>query len=559
MIRRGLRVGCRWSSNFHGYLAPNDDVPIIKRSQDVDTDGQSVVEETRESRFDLATLEGKSPSPGMLYLPDDLADTVQTFTKHWDPQYLRQKVSALYKGLANGQAHTFAQESIDVETNILGTFLQSYASISNALLEVQKRLKDFNPKRILDVGYGPGTGVLAASAIFPSLERKVAVIFGHPRMERRAKQLLRVLEEDLLEEQHTNIKDEMPGANSVLDYDLIISTHQLYHSGPDGKDIVDSHAQRLINLLSPGGVLLFVERGDPLGFESIARARQVLIRPENQSQQPSKWALRKTPAPESAIFGVRVVAPCVHHKQCPLQVGLENRQAMKNPASANWCRFNQNVHRPRFTMELKKGQYLSQPWDPSVDEEYGRGRGGKALAGKGRPFGSANESATFSYLAIERATKVCEDEPAPEAPGPRILKHPLKRHKHVLMEVCAPSGNIEHWTVARSQGKQAYHDARKANGGDIWMLGAKSVQQRGGLKKSGKSDLELEENGTKPVDVWNVKKESIEEVDEPSLVDALSQFDPETELASGDIQTGRADKVMSKRKQKRFSKKWNRA
>lgn len=556
MIKRGLRVGCRWSSNFHGYLAPNDDVPIIKRSQDVDTDPHTVVEATPEARFDAATLEGKSPAPGMLYLPDGLAETVQTFTRHWDPQYLRQKVSALYKGLANGQPHEFTQESIDVETNILGTFLQNYASVSNALGEVQKRMKDFKPTRMLDVGYGPATGVLAASAVFPSLDRKVAVIFGHPRMKRRARELLDVLEEGLTEEQQTNIKDSMPGANSVLEYDLIVSTHQLYHSGPDGKDIVDSHAQRLVNLLSPGGVLVFVERGDPLGFESIARARQVLIRPENS--QSTKWAIRKTPAPESATIGIRVVAPCLHHDQCPLQAGLENRQAMKSPASSNWCRFTQNVHRPRFTMELKKGQYLSQPWDSTVNEQYGRGKGGKSLAGKGRPFGTANETATFSYLAIERASKLKEDEPAVEASGSRILKHPLKRHKHVVMEVCAPSGNIEHWTVARSQGKQAYHDARKASSGDIWMLGAKSVQERGGLKKVGHPDAELEGSDKKPVDLWTVEKPSIEEVDEPSLVDVLSQYDPETGLESGAIQTGRADKVMSKRKQKRFSKKWNR-
>lgn len=559
MIRSGLRVFSRWSSTFHGHLAPKDDVPIVRRMQDVDTDFDTVVGSSRESRFDPDTLEGKSPAPGMFYLPDELATTVQSFTKHWDPQQLRQQVSALYKGLANGKAHEYAQESIDVEANILGTFLQNYASVSNVLAETCKRMPDFKPKRMLDVGYGPATGVLAASTVFPSLERKVAVIFGHPRMERRARQLLRAVEEDLPEEQHTVIKDEMPGPTSVVRYDLIVATHQLYNTSPDGKDIVDSHAQRLINLLSPGGVLIFVERGDPLGFESIARARQVLIRPENN--QTSKWVIRKTPAPESASYGIRVVAPCTHHKQCPLQAGLETRIALKNPASSNWCRFSQNVHRPRFTMELKKGQYLSQPWDPNLDEQYGRGKGGKSLAGKGRPFGSANEMATFSYLVIERAAKLDVDEAESTSTLPRVMKHPLKRHKHVLMEVCAPSGNIEHWTVARSQGKQAYHDARKASAGDLWALGAKSVQERGGLKNFSDKQLKTSNyssgESTKSQDIWNVEKPSIEEVDEPSLVDALSEFypeDPEDGLSSG-----RADKIMSKRRQKRFSKKWNRS
>lgn len=51
---------------------------------------------------------------------------------------------------------------------------------------------------------------------------------------------------------------------------------------------------------------------------------------------------------------------------------------------------------------------------------------------------------------------------------PRIINDPVKRKGHVMMDLCAPSGELEKWTVSRSFSKQIYHDARKSKKGDLW-------------------------------------------------------------------------------------------
>ena len=64
--------------------------------------------------------------------------------------------------------------------------------------------------------------------------------------------------------------------------------------------------------------------------------------------------------------------------------------------------------------------------------------------------------------------------PLPVHALPRVLAPPLKRHRHVVLDVCTPAAALERWTVPKSLGRQAYRDARKAQWGDLWALGAKT-------------------------------------------------------------------------------------
>jgi len=57
---------------------------------------------------------------------------------------------------------------------------------------------------------------------------------------------------------------------------------------------------------------------------------------------------------------------------------------------------------------------------------------------------------------------------------PRAIFPTMKRHGHVILDVCTPAGQIERWTVPRSYGKVAFRDARKSRWGDLWALGAKT-------------------------------------------------------------------------------------
>ncbi|KAG9122277.1 37S ribosomal protein S22 [Ceratobasidium sp. 392] len=51
---------------------------------------------------------------------------------------------------------------------------------------------------------------------------------------------------------------------------------------------------------------------------------------------------------------------------------------------------------------------------------------------------------------------------------PRIVYPPMKRSGHVILDTCTREGSIARITIPKSQGKQAYYDARKANWGDAF-------------------------------------------------------------------------------------------
>lgn len=51
---------------------------------------------------------------------------------------------------------------------------------------------------------------------------------------------------------------------------------------------------------------------------------------------------------------------------------------------------------------------------------------------------------------------------------PRLIRTPLKKGGHVTLDACSPNGSIQRFTISKSTGKQAYHEARKASWGDIF-------------------------------------------------------------------------------------------
>lgn len=511
--------------------------------------------ESQAGRFDPSTAEGKTIGNKLLVMPHDLATRVNKGLQFFSPQKVRENTSKYYLSLQNGGVHKPSIHPIDVDTHVAGVFLQNYASAYNVLTEARSRMgEEWRPKRVLDVGFGPATGMVAFNEVF-SLEAKdgyrpqakTSVVIGHEFMQKRARALLSAqTAEDFYEPENrvnTKIQGHMPqqhkNPTAESKYDLIMATHQLFRGTHNFPNSVDDHAHHLLHLLAPGGVLVLIERGDPNGFETIARARQIMFRPEDHEHSeiktPRPWksgrnikdtktaATTKTTAPltnrdddpdfdlppellaeysveeevpsesteidattangsEENTFKLEILAPCSHHGNCPLQLGQSAREKDVS-GKFNWCKFAQVVQRPKFSIELKKGVFLATAWNGDVP---GRGKNGKKLAGSGRPRGRGDETSTFSYLIVKRSGV----EPAPEsssaaaaassAPNPtaRIMRQPMKRDAHVIMEVCAPSGQIEQWTVPKSYSKQAYYDARKASGSDLWALGSKTKISR---------------------------------------------------------------------------------
>lgn len=62
---------------------------------------------------------------------------------------------------------------------------------------------------------------------------------------------------------------------------------------------------------------------------------------------------------------------------------------------------------------------------------------------------------------------------------------PLKRGGHVIMDGCCRTEKIERFTIAKSDGKQEYYDARKGKWGDSFPHWdeEKSVRKAAGLRR----------------------------------------------------------------------------
>ncbi|ANZ75721.1 BA75_03255T0 [Komagataella pastoris] len=514
---------------------------------------------SQDSRLHPLTIKGRV-NRTEIRLNDEVSETINNHILLLNnPRHLRMKAAQTFVDLGTTGTHKPVQSELEADAHIAGLFVQNYASIYQVLSELKKRVgESFNPQRVLDVGFGPATGMVALNELMGSDFNptvKDAVVVGSYEMRQKAKIILsRQLAEYSAEAQDeldlnesgpsepveaevkrkvaridtkritikTNLLGSLPIGN-LKKYDLIILNHQLLLNKASYPDQVEESMDAYLQKLAPGGHLVIVERGTPLGFETIAKARQVAIRPENHSSnlkiprpyqkgnfksdqqlqddadlEPElKEHFRIVDQANSTVrdYYLKVIAPCAHHGACPMQTFNPDVYSLpKYGKKLNFCHFQTQVLRPKFSMELKKGLLLATKW---TDKTSGIGIKGQAPAGNGRRNGRNNELASFSYLIFERSpndvstlaklaqlqestknrTNVLGYQGDSIDNWPRVMKNPLKRKGLILAEMCGPSGLIEKWYLSKgSGGKQVYHDARKLQAGDLWAIGgAKSA------------------------------------------------------------------------------------
>ncbi|KAH6683757.1 37S ribosomal protein Rsm22 [Plectosphaerella plurivora] len=389
-------------------------------------------------------------------------------------------------GLESGQTRMTPIEA-DV---FLATILPAaYASTMSALVEVRKRLgaewmrdllRRTEGPRVLDVG-GGGAGLAAWQDVSQaewSVMRdnreveganppgKQSVIVGSDTLRNRISRFLHntsflprvpdyVHSADIASQNLDAPRDPLPKKT----YDVVLVSYALLQTKEGHRR--KAMLAKLWSLLSPeGGVLIFVEKGHPRGFEAIGDVREKLI--QEYMETPIDSGIQPTVTDPTDPSYTRpkepgmIIAPCTTHNTCPMYTtpGL-------SAGRKDFCSFQQRFYRPKFLQQVLRAKH------------------------------SNHDDVRFSYVAIQRGVKpegllVGEEatkrafegyEHSEEAPNtfalPRQVLPPLKRKGHVQLEVCTPSGRIERWTVPKSRGKQSYHDARKAVWGDLWALGAK--------------------------------------------------------------------------------------
>ena len=227
---------------------------------------------------------------------------------------------------------------------------------------------------------------------------------------------------------------------------------------------------------------------------------------------PSAVPLQVFPTDTLAIIPApprkgHVIAPCPHDAECPMYVatptprGLmrfdpapkppegirinkalrkelkraREEKAIQGPGDRKWwCHFTQKLHSPNL---------LNEPASSWRDDGTELAKYSYVMIRKGvaRPKENELTKRTMQEPDIREELVLYDLEKENAAYWwPRIIAPPIKNAKHILMDVCSPMSvrephepSLERLTITKSQGKQAYYDARKSSWGDLWALGSR--------------------------------------------------------------------------------------
>jgi ribosomal protein RSM22 (predicted rRNA methylase) len=212
----------------------------------------------------------------VLTFPSTIADAIAGILAAQENDEWIQKAMQLhqrYMSRTTGGARGYVRDFTDTLSYLALRTPATYAQTYGAMSAVAELLPSWQPKRILDLGSGPGVGVWAAKSIWPSLEDALCVEqetsfvqLGEQIMQTAERGIrVRWEKKNLLE-----INSFEAGAQKPL-YDLVVISNVLNELSAAAVDKVLGRAWNVCC-----GVLLLVEPGTPLGSGIIASAAKKL-------------------------------------------------------------------------------------------------------------------------------------------------------------------------------------------------------------------------------------------------------------------------------------------
>ncbi|KAL4926823.1 tRNA methyltransferase RSM22 [Aspergillus undulatus] len=543
--------------------SPVDETAEMRRTREVAEQlgaevGLETLEEDAEDstpRLHPLTLKGKfSTDPSTIYPPKDtLTGPISAILSDASNKHIAEAAIEAFGGKLLPQSTRTAparaqepQQAIglsasqrfmsEMEANAYLAVLYPgmYASTLSVLTEIRKRLgRDWIRPLISQEG---GPNVLDAGAGGAEYELMVpdhpksepvplgrsTVLTGSDPLRLRASAMLENttflprLPDYIHTREAPTVHDKRPPQRKQ--FDLIIAPHTLMGFDEDYQR--KEYVQNLWQLLNPnGGVLVLLEKGHQKGFETIAGAREMLLKRYIASPGSTEYDELTESVGEGAKVQKEpgmIIAPCTNHERCPMYQSHGHSKGRKD-----FCHFEQRYIRPPFHQRIigardrnhedLKFSYLAVQRGVDLRETEGISQG---VAATDAAFEGYEEDVTEVFEAkpenpettkamveaVAEADSVFDLNSVASQPNvnfhalslPRVVYQPMKRRGHVIFDMCTPAGKIERWTVPRSFSKQAYKDARKAYWGDLWALGAKTRIPRnlklGDTKGEGKKE-----------------------------------------------------------------------
>lgn len=218
---------------------------------------------------------------------------------------------------------------------LAASFPATFSAVRRAMAETAGVYPEFAPATQLDAGSGPGTAVLAAGDVWPSL-RQALLLEGSGPIRRAGEPL--VAASGIAAVWQTGDLASAAIPHSSARFDLVTCAYVLSELSASARSLL---VERLWS--ATAGVLLLVEPGTPAGWQRILEARTALLH-----------------------AGAQMLAPCPHAFACPL-------------VSPDWCHFAERVERSRMHRLVKQGDV---PWEDEKFLYMAVSRGG-APAGQG--------------------------------------------------------------------------------------------------------------------------------------------------------------------------------
>ena len=259
-------------------------------------------------------------------LPDTLRLAIAEVAERHPRQALERAATALSAAYrADGGGNT--AHAMDTQAGVVAYAVTrlpaTFAALAAALVEARERLPEWEPVTLLDTGAGPGGGVWAAEAVWPSLQQ-ATLLERDQRMIALGSELLASSPPGALAVEWRQVDIEGSwGKQAPAPADLVTCAYTLNELSADRR------AELVARLWEATGfALALVAPGTPAGFAAIRAAREQLI-----------------------TAGAHIIAPCPHDRSCPMPPG-------------DWCHMAQRLARSRLHRQLKGGDA------PFEDEKF---------------------------------------------------------------------------------------------------------------------------------------------------------------------------------------------
>lgn len=240
-----------------------------------------------------------------MQLPPQVRERLEQLSRQIPLAELRRAAEQLTTNYKSGQAPQALSSPVARLAYLIVRLPATYAACATAFRYSTDRLPGFASTSMLDLGSGPGTAILAAQPVFPTLAKFTA-------FERDA--ALLALSEHLVnapvERQAHDLRTSVfPTA------DLVVASYALNELPAKDRPAIIARAWAAAQQ-----VMIVIEPGTPEGYAHILAVREQLL----------------------AAGGV-MAAPCPHVQRCPMM------------GTKDWCHFAARVERTSLHRQLKSG------------------------------------------------------------------------------------------------------------------------------------------------------------------------------------------------------------